>query len=62
MFGMAMLGFSIGLVVGFYLHIRSGTHLWAYLAVPIMGLGSAVAVYGTLHARGSREESEESDG
>ena len=37
MFGMTMLGFSIGLVLGIYLHDRTGSHIWAYLAVLFMG-------------------------
>ncbi len=62
MFGMAMLGFSMGLVLGVYLCYRTGNHKWAYLAVPIMGIGSAVAAYGTLTARKIRGNSEEPDG
>lgn len=57
MFGMAMLGFSIGLVAGVYLQIYTHSHIWAYLAVPIMGFGSAVAAYGTLKATKDRERS-----
>ena len=55
MFGMAMIGFSMGMVLGIYLHAQSGSHGWAYLAVPTMGLGSAAATYGTLRARHLRE-------
>jgi len=62
MFGMTMLGFSVGLVLGIYLHNRTGSYTWAYLAVPLMGLGSAVAAYGTLHAKKNRENSEGADG
>ena len=62
MFGMTMLGFSLGLVLGMYLHIRTDSHVWAYLAVPFMGLGSAVAAYGTLRAKKGREELEAQDG
>ncbi len=62
MFGMTMLGFSVGLVVGIYLHNRTGNDAWAYLAVPLMGLGSAVAAYGTLHTKKNRENSEGTDG
>lgn len=62
MFGMTMLGFSIGLVLGIYLHTRTGSHIWAYLAVPFIGLGSAVAAYGTLSAKKIRKNSEDPDG
>lgn len=60
--GMTSLGFSLGLVVGVYLHSRTGSHLWAYLAVPVMGLGSAIAAYGTLSTKMRRENREESGG
>ena len=62
MFGMTMLGFSVGLVLGIYLHTRTGSYLWAYLAVLFMGLGSAVAAYGTLNAKKNREKSGGIDG
>lgn len=58
MFGMSMLGFAIGVVVGVYLQIYSGSHAWAYIAVPFMGLGSGVAAYGTLRAKKERASSE----
>lgn len=61
MFGMTILGFSVGLVLGIYLHTRTGSHIWAYLAVPFIGLGSAVAVYGTLSTKKIRENSEGPD-
>jgi|GEM_PF-409703 len=62
MFGMTMLGFSVGMVLGIYLHSRTGNSTWAYLAVPLMGLGSAVAAYGTLYAKKNRENSEGANG
>jgi small basic protein len=62
MFGMTMLGFALGLVLGIYLHSKTGNHMWAYLAVPFMGLGSGVAAYGTLRAKKNRENAEENDG
>ena len=49
-FGLTLLGFSLGIVLGVYLAVRTGGHSWAYLAVPLMGIGSAVAAYGTLSA------------
>jgi len=62
MFGMTMLGFSMGLVTGIYLQARTGNHAWAYLAVLFMGLGSAVAAYGTLSVKKRQDNSEDSDG
>ena len=54
LFGMALLGFSIGVVVGIYLQWRTGNRGWAYLAVPFMGLGSAFAAYGTLSSQSKK--------
>ena len=51
MIGMAMIGFSVGIVVGVYIHTLTARHYWAYLAVPVMALGGGIAIYGTLHAR-----------
>ncbi len=61
-FGMSSLGFSLGLVVGIYLQQRTGSHFWAYLAVPIVGMGSALAAYGTLSAKKGKQNLEETDG
>ena len=49
-FGLTLLGFALGIVLGVYLAVRTGGHSWAYLSVPLMGIGSAVAAYGTLSA------------
>lgn len=57
-----MLGFALGLVLGVYLQSITGSHMWAYLAVPFMGLGSGIAAYGTLSAKKNRKDSEESNG
>lgn len=59
-FGLTLLGFSLGMVLGTYLAIDG--HAWAYLAVPLMGIGSAVAAYGTLSATKKKENSEDHDG
>ena len=61
-FGLTLLGFSLGLVAGVYLALQTGGHSWAYLAVPLMGAGSAVAAYGTLSATKSKDNVEEYDG
>jgi len=61
--GMVMLGFSLGIVVGVYLQFYTGTHRWAYISVPIMGIGSGFAAYGTLLAvRASKGIEEQGDG
>ena len=61
-FGLTLLGFALGMVVGAFLAINSGGHAWAYLAVPLMGLGSAVAAYGTLTTKKNKPNSEDSNG
>ena len=62
LFGMALLGFSIGLVVGIYLQWQTESRNWAYLAVPFMGMGSALAAYGTLSASHQKQQSEDTHG
>ncbi len=61
-FGLTLLGFALGMVFGVYLAVRTGGHAWAYLAVPLMGAGSAVAAYGTLNANKNKSNSEDSNG
>ncbi len=61
-FGLTLLGFSLGMVLGVYLAVKTGGHSWAYLSVPLMGAGSAVAAYGTLSANKNKENSEDYDG
>jgi hypothetical protein len=61
-FGLTLLGFSLGMVLGVYLAVNAGGHSWAYLSVPLMGAGSAVAAYGTLSATKKKENSEDHDG
>ncbi|MCH8328002.1 MAG: hypothetical protein IID15_05700 [Candidatus Marinimicrobia bacterium] len=62
LFGMALLGFSIGLVVGIYLQWQTELRIWAYLAVPFMGIGSALAAYGTLSASHQKKSLRETNG
>ena len=61
-FGLTLLGFSLGMVAGAYLAVRTGGHSWAYLSVPLMGVGSAVAAYGALSATKNKENSEDHNG
>ncbi|MCK4578237.1 MAG: hypothetical protein KAU50_05565 [Candidatus Marinimicrobia bacterium] len=61
-FGMTLLGFSLGIVLGVYLQIRTGSHAWAYLAVPTMGAGSAIAAYGTLNAAKGHKDTGNNNG
>lgn len=49
--GMSLIGFSIGYVFGFYFHSISETYFWAYLAAPLLGIGSGCVIYGALFKR-----------
>ena len=60
--GMALIGFSLGLVLGMHLHEKTNNNLWAYLAVPLLGFGSAIAAYGTLSANKQKHDAEDDDG
>ena len=50
-FGMCIIGFSIGYVFGIYLHFVSKTYIYAYFAGPLLGLGSGFVIYGALFQR-----------
>lgn len=60
--GMALIGFSLGFILGMHLHDKTNNHLWAYLAVPLLGCGSAIAAYGTLSANRQKHDMEDADG
>ena len=46
--GMSLIGFSVGYVFGFYFNTISDTYFWAYLAAPLLGIGSGCVIYGVL--------------
>ena len=50
-FGMFIIGISVGFIIGYYIHGVSQTYIWMYLAAPCLGLGSSLIVYGTLFGR-----------
>ncbi|SVD66316.1 uncharacterized protein METZ01_LOCUS419170 [marine metagenome] len=51
LFGMCLIGFSIGFILGFYIHGQFQTYFYMYAAAPFLGLGSGLIIYGTLYGR-----------
>jgi len=54
--GMIFLGVSVGFVIGYYFGYfidarQTGNVYSLYLAAPILGLGCALSIYGTLYDR-----------
>ena len=49
--GICLIGFSIGFIVGFYVHDQLQTNLYMYFAAPCLGIGSGLIIYGTLFGR-----------
>ena len=49
--GMCLIGFSIGYIVGYYVQGESQTYFYMYASAPLLGLGSGLIIYGTLHGR-----------
>ena len=51
LFGICLIGISIGFILGFYIHNQSHTYLYMYASAPCLGLGSSLVIYGTLYGR-----------
>jgi len=51
LFGMCLIGFSIGFILGFYILGQFQTYFYMYAAAPFLGLGSGLIIYGTLYGR-----------
>ena len=49
--GICLIGFSIGFILGFYIHDQLQTYFYMYASAPCMGLGSGLVIYGTLYGR-----------
>ena len=49
--GMCLIGFSIGFIVGYYVHGECQTYFYMYAAAPLLGFGSGLIIYGTLFGR-----------
>ena len=52
--GMAMLGISIGYVLGFYINKHAMNDYWFYLSVPIFLIASFLIVYGALFIKDNK--------
>ena len=46
--GVALIGISIGYVLGFYMSLLNNSFLF-YVAVPIMAIGSFITIYTTIY-------------
>ena len=51
LFGMAIIGFSIGYIFGFYFQMVTNTYYSVYFAAPLLGIGSGCVIYGALFRR-----------
>ena len=51
LFGICLIGFSMGFIVGYYVHGEFQTYFYMYAAAPSLGLGSGLIIYGTLYGR-----------
>ena len=49
--GIFLIGFSIGFIVGSYVHGQFQTFIFMYTSAPLLGLGSGLIIYGTLFGR-----------
>ncbi|MBT3251917.1 MAG: hypothetical protein HN729_12660 [Candidatus Marinimicrobia bacterium] len=50
-FGMSLILLAVGYVIGFYMHYWLGMKYWAYVSIPILGIGTGFVFYGTLFKR-----------
>jgi small basic protein len=60
--GLSIIGFALGIVFGVYVEYRTGNHFWAYLAVPLLASGIALATYGSLGTKSDSDKSEDHSG
>ena len=51
LFGVNLVGISIGSVVGYYFNERFNDYYWLYLSVPILTIGSLLTLYGALYKK-----------
>ena len=51
LFGVNLVGISIGSVAGYYFNERFNDYYWLYLSVPILTIGSLLMVYGILYKK-----------
>lgn len=48
---MSLILLAVGYVIGFYMHYWLGMKYWAYVSIPILGIGTGFVFYGTLFKR-----------
>ncbi len=51
--GMCLVGFSLGYIIGYYVHSVILNTFLAYIGAPILGIGGGLMIYGTLYNRHS---------
>ncbi len=51
MAGMSLIGFSVGYILGYYVHREVNIVYWVYVSAPVLGFGSALIIYGALFKR-----------
>ena len=51
LFGVNLVGISIGSVIGYYFNERFNDYYWLYLSVPILTLGSLLVLYGSIYKK-----------
>ena len=51
LFGMSMIGFSIGYIFGYYLQMVTDNHYLVYFSAPLLGFGSGCVIYGAIFRR-----------
>ena len=49
--GMVIIGFSVGIIFGFFLADILRGNWWVYLSAPIMGIGCGLVIYGAVFNR-----------
>jgi len=52
--GVGLIGMSVGYVSGYYLKSILENNYWAYIASPLLGLGSGLVLYGALSRNHSK--------
>jgi len=51
LFGVNLVGISIGSVIGYYFNERFNDYYWLYLSVPILTFGSLLVLYGSIYKK-----------
>ena len=54
--GMAVLGISLGYILGYYTHKHATNNYWFYFAVPMFIFASFLIIYGSLFIKDSNKD------